>query len=137
MTTIKKDISKSTVRTGKKAVVVKKVKPATFVVKKDAVKKIPMTAVKRVFSPPGMVETAGGIFVPSKMVKPIPASKLRKGFETAKAEIKGMIDEVASILTSEYNIKEIELEVSFNADGKFMGFGVGGAASIKIKIAPT
>ena len=36
-----------------------------------------------------------------------------------------------------YEITEIEFNASFSADSKFMGFGVGGAASIKIKIAPS
>ena len=45
-------------------------------------------------------------------------------------------DEVAGILTTEYDIKEIELLISFSASGKFLGIGAGGAASIKIKIAP-
>lgn len=35
-----------------------------------------------------------------------------------------------------YSISEIELAASFGADGKFMGFSVGGATSIKIKIRP-
>ena len=83
-----------------------------------------------------MAITPGGIIVPTRTIRPIPTSKLKEGVETAKTEIKKMIDEVASILTTEYDIKEIELEVSFNASGKFIGFGAGGAASIKIKIAP-
>ena len=96
----------------------------------------PYSIGKKAPIPSGMTETSAGIVFPSKLIKPIPASKLKKGFEMAKSDIKGMISEVASIITNEYSIKEIELEVSFNADGKFMGFGVGGAASIKIKIAP-
>jgi hypothetical protein len=30
----------------------------------------------------------------------------------------------------------MEVEVSFSADGKFMGFGVGGATSFKISVGP-
>jgi hypothetical protein len=120
-------ITKNTARTAKKK---------AYAVAKAAVKKVPAAAVKRISIPPGMSKTPSGIFVPSKLIQPVPAGKLKKGFEKAKVEIKGMIDEVASILTGEYNIKEIELEVSFSADGKFMGFGVGGSSTIKIKIAP-
>jgi hypothetical protein len=69
--------------------------------------------------------------------KPVDASSLRKGLEKAKRDIKNMINEIADIMTAQYSISEIELSVSFNAEGKFMGFGVGGATSIKIKIAPT
>ncbi len=147
----KKNASESTARAGKKKEAVTKGTPASAEVKKTAVKakktpltgfvqvqgkKAPAPAARKIPIPPGMAITPGGIIVPTGTIRPIPASKLKKGVETAKAEIKEMIDEVAGILTTEYNIKEIELEVSFNASGKFIGFGAGGAASIKIKIAP-
>jgi hypothetical protein len=40
-------------------------------------------------------------------------------------------------LTGQYNIDKVELTVSFNAGGEFIGFGVGGAASIRITIIPS
>ena len=43
---------------------------------------------------------------------------------------------MASTFVDSYSISEIELTASFSADGNFMGFGVGEAASIKIKIKP-
>jgi hypothetical protein len=73
----------------------------------------------------------------SDLPEPVDTSALRKGFDKAKKEINDMINEIAGIMTASYNISEIELTISFSADGKFLGFGVGGAASIKIKIAPT
>jgi len=72
--------------------------------------------------PSGMAETSAGIVVPSKLIKPIPASKLKKGFEMAKSDINGMINEVASIITNEYNIKEIELDGQFQCRWKIYGF---------------
>lgn len=39
-------------------------------------------------------------------------------------------------MKGEYSIREIELSASFNADGKFMGFGVGSDMAIKIRISP-
>lgn len=82
--------------------------------------------------PPGY-KFKDNLYVPGKIVQ---ASALRKGFETAKKEIRAMVDEVAGIMNDDYKIGEIELMVSFSADGKFMGFGVGGATSMKIKIVP-
>lgn len=79
----------------------------------------------------------GVLIKEADLPKPVDASSLRKGLEKAKKDIKSMINEIADIMTAQYNISEIELSVSFNAEGKFMGFGVGGATSIKIKIAPT
>jgi len=76
-----------------------------------------------------------GVLVPGNAT-PIPVSKFREGFKRAKPEITSIIDEFTSTMTESYNITEIELSVSFSADGKFMGFGIGGAASIKIKIKP-
>lgn len=39
-------------------------------------------------------------------------------------------------MNTSYGIKEIELAVSFDAEGKFLGFGVGGSVTMKITIAP-
>jgi hypothetical protein len=85
---------------------------------------------------PGFDRTKNGILVPSDREKPVPASKLRTGFRNAKKEIESMIEEVVGTMAQNYVICEIELAASFNADGKFMGFGVGGAATMKIKVRP-
>ncbi|HVN95805.1 MAG TPA: hypothetical protein VMT62_05215 [Syntrophorhabdaceae bacterium] len=77
----------------------------------------------------------GGLYLPDGVVDP---SALKKGFAKAKTEIRSMIDEVAGLVVSgEHKVSEIELSVSFSADGKFLGFGVGGETSIKIKIVPS
>jgi hypothetical protein len=69
--------------------------------------------------------------------KTVSAAALKKGIERAKDEIVGMCDEISSLMASRYNIGKVELTVSFNAGGEFIGFGVGGAASIKITIIPS
>jgi hypothetical protein len=67
----------------------------------------------------------------------VEAPALIKGLQNGRAEITGILQEFANMATADYSIKEIELSVSFSASGKFLGFGVGGATSVKIKIAPT
>lgn len=48
-----------------------------------------------------------------------------------------MCDEISGLMAGRYNIGQVELTVSFNTNGEFIGFGVGGAASIKITIIPS
>lgn len=81
--------------------------------------------------------TDAGLIVPRGTTPVVPPGKLRAGFSKAKSEIKKMTDDIIQTMAQDYFISEIELTASFNADGKFMGFGVGGAASFKIKIAPS
>lgn len=85
--------------------------------------------------PHGFVKTKGGVLVQDHGT-PVPMSKLRKGLVKAKTEIHGVLQDLVDTMTGDYAISEVELTASFNADGKFMGFGVGGDASIKIKIVP-
>lgn len=68
--------------------------------------------------------------------QPVPIYKLKKGFEAAQADIIEMINAVAGALSDSGHVSEVELSVSFNRDGKFIGFGAGGAATIKVRIAP-
>ena len=68
--------------------------------------------------------------------KPVPASKLREGLAAAQDDIKQSLQEIATIMTMNFEVAEIELSMSFSAKGEFLGFGVGGAASIKVKIKP-
>ena len=86
--------------------------------------------------PLGYEPTESGLYIRSG-TKPIPPNKLRAGFAIAKSEIKQMLSDIAGTMTGEYIIGEIGLTASFSADGKFLGFGVGGAGSITIKIIPS
>jgi len=75
--------------------------------------------------------------VAQEQLKAVSATALKKGFQKAKDEIISMCDEISALMTSRYNIGNVELTVSFNSSGEFIGFGVGGAASIKITIIPS
>jgi len=67
---------------------------------------------------------------------PLSSYQLKKGLESAKAEIGAMVNTIADALVDCGRIREVELVVSFDADGTFMGFGSGGAATLNIRIAP-
>ena len=75
--------------------------------------------------------------LPQEQQKPVSAAALKRGFERARDEIAGMCDEISALMTGRYSIGKVELTVSFNAAGEFIGFGAGGAASIKITIIPS
>jgi hypothetical protein len=67
----------------------------------------------------------------------VSVAALKRGFERARDEITGMCDEISALMTDRYNIGQVELTVSFNSRGEFIGLGAGGAASIKITIIPS
>lgn len=86
-------------------------------------------------TPPGFSATTSRLLVPDGHV--VEPSKLKKGLARAKDEITELIQEVVDGSTQPYEITEIEFAASFSADGKFMGFGVGGEATITFRIRPT
>lgn len=80
---------------------------------------------------------SGRLFAPvSRSAPVVPASKIKSGIRSARRQIEESLEEVLEIFTGPYRISQIELEISFSADGKFLGFGVGGATSMKVVIAP-
>lgn len=88
---------------------------------------------------PGFSQPAGSaLYVPNvdaaAVAKP---SKLRLGFQRARAEMTACLREMVSLMNTDFSVSEIELSASFDADGKFLGFGVGGAVSVKIRVKPT
>jgi hypothetical protein len=88
---------------------------------------------------PGYKRRGSGLYVPTSgdfvdgegVVKP---SRMEKGIAEAKQRMKGMIYDFADSLDDGFEIAQAEFSASFSADGKFMGFGVGGATSIKLTI---
>lgn len=89
--------------------------------------------------PSGWKPNPGGkILIEEKVAKSktVPASKLREGLSAAQDDIKQSLQEIATIMTMDFEVSEIELSMSFSAKGEFLGFGIGGAASIKVKIKP-
>ncbi|HHQ4453414.1 hypothetical protein V6S06_13460 [Aeromonas hydrophila] len=88
--------------------------------------------------PPGYTESKGGLYVPDDGSSSYVATgKLQAGIESAKEQIKGTLKNIASLFTQDFEVSEIELSVTFSADGKFLGFGTGGAMSAKVKIRPS
>jgi len=80
---------------------------------------------------------SGRLFAPvSRSAPVVPPSKLKSGIRSARRQIEESLEEVLEIFTGPYRISQIELEVSFGADGKFLGFGIGGATSMKVVIEP-
>ena len=132
----KKSVTKLTPKpASKKVVVAFAAKPS---MRKTSVVK--MAAKKMIGIPPSgySISSDGLLLVPSSSKKSsiTPASKLRDGITKAQNEIRQSLQEMAMLMTMDFEVSEIEFSVSFSADGKFLGFGVGGAASIKVKIKP-
>lgn len=84
----------------------------------------------------GYTQTRAGIYVQEKDGLVVSPSKFKKGLTAAQEAIKDSISEFAKFMTQDMEVSEIELSISFDAKGEFLGFGVGGAASVKIKIKP-
>jgi len=107
--------------------------------KKYAKKKAKKRAAKKRPMPPGYKKNAGGLIVPSEadsidtVVEP---SRLAEGVRSAKREVRSLIDELEDFAEG-YDVSEVSLEVSFSADGKFLGVGVGGATSLGLKLTPS
>ncbi|HHA2494029.1 TPA: hypothetical protein ACOECR_000892 [Stenotrophomonas maltophilia] len=131
-----------------KKTAVKKATSRREVKKASAKKAVRKTAAKKAAAgalpkrPRGHKLSAGGIFIPLGMPDlpvdgVVPANKLKKGLESAQQQITSLIQEIVDTATEDYRISEIELAASFNAEGKFLGFGVGGEATIVIRIRPT
>ena len=84
----------------------------------------------------GFVQSPAGVYVPTTAMPPVPASKLAVGIGKASKELRKLVRELMQAIGSDLKIREIELAVSFSADGKFLGIGVGGAATVTLKLAP-
>jgi hypothetical protein len=86
--------------------------------------------------PPGYAIAPSGLAVPEDG-SPVPPGKLRSGIAEAHREIQRTLAQVLAAFSGDFEIAEIEITASFSAEGKFLGFGVGGAASVKLKIRPS
>ena len=65
--------------------------------------------------------------------EPLPTSKLEKGLSEAKLLIRDMVHELAAAMGDDAELTEVGCVLSFSADGKFLGVGVGGATSLRCK----
>jgi len=86
--------------------------------------------------PSGYTKTMTGLVVPTNVAKVVDPSKLRKGLRDAHRAIADLLEELAGSLGDGFAVREIELTASFSADGKFLGFGVGGAATVTVRMGP-
>lgn len=113
-------------------------KPAKKMAKKMAAKKPhrrPAAARKILKRPAGYKVLPGtGLLAPIDSV--VEPSKMHRGITKARDEINSLIQELIDTTTTDYEIHEIEFAASFSADGKFLGVGVGGAATITFRIRP-
>jgi hypothetical protein len=111
------------------------------VVAKPAAKKVAVRQGRAIRgkAEPGFTIQSSGILVPDKHTTPTVVSpgRLQAGIESAKNQIKGTLQNLAAVFTEDFEVAEIELSVTFSADGKFLGFGTGGAMSIMVRIRPT
>ena len=109
--------------------------------KKSSARKASKKAAKRArkkYREPGYYRRRGsGLLVPEStdgQSQLVPASKLEKGVADAKDRMKDIIYDIASTLDDEFELRDVEFQASFSADGKFLGFGVGGATSITLRV---
>ena len=75
------------------------------------------------------------LLVPTGTSQPVSPSKLNAGLKTAATEIRSLLNSFEA-LADGYAVAELELAVSFSADGKFLGIGVGGATSMTVRLRP-
>lgn len=88
------------------------------------------------FPPPGFKERPGGLLVP-EAVGPIPPTILADEIKRVHSRIGKMLDAIISLpIKDGYEIGEINVTLSFSAKGEFLGIGVGGAATVGMKIKP-
>ncbi|WP_152560418.1 hypothetical protein [Arenimonas donghaensis] len=114
---------------------VAKKKPAKKAAQKKASRDF--IAIKRAIPkrPKGYTNAPGSkVLIPAGSV--VEPGKLMRGLTKAKDEIDALIQEIIDTANTEYEIHELEFAASFSADGKFMGIGVGGAATITFRIRP-
>lgn len=114
-------------------------KAAKKATKKAAAKKVVRKSVAKKATiprvPSGYVLKPGAkLLTPSSFV--VEPSKIKSGLAKAKDEIDGLIQEIVDIATTDYEISEIEFAASFSAEGKFLGVGVGGSATVTFRIRP-
>lgn len=68
--------------------------------------------------------------------QPVAAKKLVEGVAQANKALADLIESFGKSIRGGYDISELEITCSFDNDGRFMGFGVGGAVSMTLTITP-
>ena len=67
----------------------------------------------------------------------VPPMRIKEGVKRARRDIVAVLDEITNISSEdEFYVKEIELSLSFDENGRFLGIGTGGVATVKVILAP-
>ena len=68
--------------------------------------------------------------------RPVPVARLKEGVAQANRALAEVIEQFGSTLSGDYDISALEVSVSFSEDGRFLGFGQGGAATMTLSVTP-
>lgn len=68
--------------------------------------------------------------------QPVAVGKLKDGIKQANKALAEVIEQFGEGIQGDYDISQLEAQVSFGADGRFLGFGQGGAVSFSLTITP-
>lgn len=102
-------------------------------------RRAPAAEFKRVEEPGYAAEGSAKILMPTRLApvkKVVSPGVLQAGIERSKVQLVETLSALSSIFTDEYEVGEIGVSISFSVDGKFLGFGTGGATTLNIKIKP-
>ncbi len=67
---------------------------------------------------------------------PVAGPRLKDGLRAANRAVAELLEGLGTQVEGSYDIPEIEVEVSFDQQGRFMGFGRGGAVTLKLTLSP-
>jgi hypothetical protein len=73
---------------------------------------------------------------PAPRTWPVPGHRLKDGLKAANRALAELLEGFGTQVGGSYDIPEIEVEVSFDQQGRFMGFGRGGCVTFKLTLAP-
>lgn len=146
---VAKPAAKPAVKPAAKRAVKPVAKPAAKAAAKPAARAAARPAA-RVASKPASLSSSdsefsqgkNGFFLPKNMVAvaptpvPVPSNKLIAGITKAREDMQETLHAISEAFIGDFDVAEIEISASFDVKGAFLGFGVGGAASIKIKLKP-
>lgn len=74
--------------------------------------------------------------MPARTAAPVPLARLKNGVRDANRALAEVVEQFGHTLEGGYDISALEVTVSFADDGRFLGFGKGGAASMTLSITP-
>lgn len=83
--------------------------------------------------------SSSNLFVPTTHEESVVVNttKIEQGITEAQFHIRRAVHSMQETLGDDIELTEVQLELSFSADGKFLGIGIGGATSIRITVKPS